>query len=232
MEFAIHWCVEELDIAAAERVCSEIRFATRKEICRWSDINTLLEELWQTLEWEMKSEHFFHYSREDARQIENVDEEWKNVISAFPSSRREIVAALDCYALNDYTGCVFHMMRVAELGLRTIAKERGVISLGRKKPKPIEWGTWQEVFDAIEGQLPAIRRASPGPKRDAALSFYDTALSDLRTLRGLFRDPTMHFRGNYDKGEADSAIFRSYSLMGTLATKLTEASSRKIRWGL
>jgi hypothetical protein len=68
MQFAIRQCVEELEITAAERVCSEIRFCLAKEVCRWTDINTLLSELWKTLEWEAKLEHFFHYYREDAKQ--------------------------------------------------------------------------------------------------------------------------------------------------------------------
>jgi hypothetical protein len=234
MQFAIRWCVEELQLQTAERVCSEIRFVLVKEICRWSDINTLLEELWKTLEWETKLEHFFHYYREDAKRIENVDEEWKSVISAFPSSRKEIIAALDCFALGDYPGCVFHMMRIAELGLRAIAGERGIKKLSGKRgqPKPIEWGTWNEVFDAIENQLKVIRQGNQGPKRDAALSFYDTALSDLRRMRDLYRDPTMHFRETYNKGEAHDAIVRANGLMTTLAPYLNETKPRKIRWGL
>jgi len=136
--------------------------------------------------------------------------DWKIVVDAFQSSKREIETGIDCFAMEDYAGCVFHIMRIAELGLRTIARERGVKSLAGKRgqTKPIERGTWQEVFDAIEGQLGAVRRASPGPKRDTALAFYETAISDLRTLRNLYRDPTMHFRETYDKGEAASAIFR------------------------
>jgi hypothetical protein len=171
-----------------------------------------------------------------AKLLLRIEMDWKDVLKAkaFPSSRREIETGIDCYALGDHVGCVFHMMRVAELGLRTIARERGITSLvgKKKKAKPIEWGTWQEVFDAIEGQLKVVRQASPGPKRDVALSFYDTALSDLRTLRGLYRDPTMHFREKYDEGEAYSAVFRTKSLMGMLATKLGEANTRRISWGL
>jgi hypothetical protein len=162
----------------------------------------------------------------------DICRDWKGILDAFPSSRREIETGIDCYALDDYPGCVFHMMRVAELGLRAIARERGITSLGRKKPKPIEWGTWQEVFDAIGTELAVIRQASLGPQRDAALSFYDTALSDLRTMRGLYRDPTMHFRERYDKGEAYSAMFRAKSLMAMISTKLVEISPRKINWKL
>jgi hypothetical protein len=113
--------------------------------------------------------------------------------------------------------------------LRAIAKERGVKTVGKKKP--LEWGTWQDTFAAIENQLKTVRSARAGPKRDVALSFYDTALSDLRRLQG-YRDPTMHFRAQYDRGEAYDAMHRARSLLGTLSTKLRENRVRKITWGL
>jgi hypothetical protein len=51
-------------------------------------------------------------------------------------------------------------------------------------------------------------------------------------MRDLYRDPTMHFRERYDKGQAASAIFRVHSLMSSLASKLTESKTKKIKWGL
>jgi hypothetical protein len=201
----------------------------------------LLQRLYDDIKRGASQQYFFHYPANLAPLVRSglgglggPSGEWKAIIDAFPSARREIETSVDCFAMGDYPGSVFHMMRIAELGLRTIAKERGITNLSGKRgqPKPIEWGTWQEVFDVIDRQLAVIRKANPGPKRDAALAFYDTALSDLQTLRGLYRDPTMHFRETYDKGEAASAMFRVNSLMQSLATKLREDRVRKIAWGL
>jgi hypothetical protein len=200
----------------------------------YNNIADELQRLYDEIKRDATRVNFFHYPAEMANMIQHIDEEWGDVIAAFESSPVEIKCGIDCFALGDYSGCVFHMMRVAELGLRTIAKERGVKSLAgkRKQTKPIEWGTWQEVFDAIDNALSVIRRANPGPKRDAAFSFYDTALSDLKRMRGLYRDPTMHFREKYDKGEAYDAIFRTRGLMKELATRLNEANPKRIRWRL
>jgi hypothetical protein len=239
VRFVVQECVEKLELESAWGAC-------RKTLDMFTAANTkpsgpqftyqklanALERLYEEIEHAAKQESFFHYPRELAKIVRGIGVEWKDVLDAFPSSRREIETGIDCYALGDFPGCVFHMMRIGELGLRTIARERGIKSLGKKKSKPIEWGTWQEVFDAIESQLKAVRQGNPGPKRDAAVSFYDTALGDLRTLRGLYRDPTMHFRENYDKGEAYSAIFRVQSLMRALSSKLREDRARKIPWGL
>jgi hypothetical protein len=197
----------------------------------WNDLNLIFYRMREELENVENNEFFFHYPRNMAMAVLSINVDWKNVLAptAFPSSKREIETGIDCYAFGDYPGCVFHMMRVAELGLRTIARERGVRSVGRNKP--IEWGTWKDVFDAIEKELKVLRGKPAGPKRDAALTFYDAAISDLRMLQGLYRDPTMHFREKYDKGEAYSAMFRVQSLMSRLATKLSETNPRKIRWG-
>jgi hypothetical protein len=143
-----------------------------------------------------KHEYFFHYPKELAAISDSliiatfegysVSAKWAPIVAAFPSSEREIQAGIDCYAFGDPAGCVFHMMRIAELGLRTIARERGVTSLSGKRGqlKPIEWGTWQEVFDAIDGRLGEVRRANPGPGRDSALSFYETAVRRCTSVRG------------------------------------------------
>ena len=196
---------------------------------KYSEVANALFRLLDDFRMEVTGEYFFHYPREMAELIHRVDIDWKETLDEFPSSRRGIIASIDCYALGDYAGCVFHMMGLAELGLRAIAGERGIEAVGNNKP--IEWGTWQDVFQAIEGQLRVIRSKPPGPKKDVALSFYDTALSDLRRLQG-YRDPTMHFRQSYDRGEAYDAMYRTKSLMQTLSTKLREGGSGQIMWNL
>jgi hypothetical protein len=208
--------------------------------CTYSELAAILERLWDDLLEGAKQEYFFHYSKEVASIARPVAEgfgvgpEWETIVAKFKSSKREIEAGMDCFAFGDFPGCVFHMMRIAELGLRAIARERGVRSLRGKRgqPKPIEWGTWQDVFEAIEKKVSEIHNATQGPDRDDALAFYQTALSDLRLMRSLYRDPTMHFRETYDKGEAYSAIFRTNTLMNMLAKRLNEENPRKIGWRL
>jgi hypothetical protein len=125
------------------------------------------------------------------------------------------------------------MMRIAELGLRAIARERGITRVGTKKNKPLEWGTWKEVSDAIRSELNVIRGKAPGPRRDNAINFYEIALDKIRLMQSLYRDPTMHFREKYERGEAYDAIENTKLFVETLAEKLDEAHpTRKIRWRL
>ena len=64
------------------------------------------------------------------------------------------------------------------------------------------------------------------------MAFYNSVLSDLRAIQDLYRNRTMHLRGNYDEGQAQSAIIRAKHLMETLAGRLAEPSIKRIRWSL
>jgi hypothetical protein len=125
------------------------------------------------------------------------------------------------------------MMRITELGLRAIALERGITKVGPKRNKPLIWGTWKDVCDAIKDEIQKIKNKTAGPKRDAAEAFYQTTLDKISFMQSLYRDPTMHFREKYQRGEAYDAIYNTKAFMITLTAKLDEAHPRrKIRWGL
>ena len=163
-----------------------------------------IEELWNSLDHDSYAHFFYHYPADRLKFLRDLSENWATVLTAFPSAKPEIEEGVDCYALGHNAACVFHMARVGEIGLRTIARERGLKNA--RKNVPLDWGTWGAVFGAIEGQLKAIRNRPPGPKKDAALAFYDTILSDLHAIQSLYRDRTMHLRKNYDDGEAQTAM--------------------------
>jgi hypothetical protein len=154
--------------------------------------------------------------------------DWAVALKAFPSINNEVRSGVDCYALGHNTACVFHMMRVAEVGLRAIARERGVNTV--RKNTPVEWGTWGDVISAIETAVRSIVQATAGQKKDDALAFYNSIVSDLRALQDLYRNKTMHLRGNYDEGQAQSAMIRVRHLIETLAGRLAEPTMRRIRW--
>jgi hypothetical protein len=186
-------------------------------------------ELFRAIERDASGELFCHYQKDRVGFLQRMTAEWDSVFKTFPSAQREIEEGVDCYALGHNLACVFHMVRVGEIGLRVIGRERGVRTVRGKVP--IEWGTWGQVFQAIEPTIEDIRKTKPnGPKKAAALVFYERVLSDLRAIQSLYRDPTMHLRDEYDDGETQSAMFRVRELMTMLAIKLDENSTRAIPW--
>ena len=226
-----------IDREAANLALSTVRgrlariatFFSPSAVSNYGALSHEINELFDAVERDAREEYFCHYNKARIAPLLRMSDEWAAVFKAFPSARSEIQEGVDCYALGHNTACVFHMSRVAEIGLRTITRERGVRSLRGGKVS-VEWVTWGQVFKAIEPTLVAIRGKPNGKQKSAAIKFYDTILSDLHAIQSLYRDEPMHLRGNYDDGEALSAMFRVRSLMTTLAGKVTEDSRRAIPW--
>jgi hypothetical protein len=186
-------------------------------------------------------ECFYYYPREMAKLASPpaIESNWKSVLASFPSSRREIETGIDCYAMGDAPGCVFHMLRIAELGLRAMARDLGISTV--RGNKPIEYAMWGEVIGAIRTAIDDLRTAKGNKKtmtvenrenREAAVAFYSAILGDMQALLALYRDRTMHFRDKYDNGQAFSAMTRVKEMMMVMAGRLTEANPCKINWGL
>lgn len=229
-KFAMQECAIIIDVEGISGTCIRLeRLFNNREFHRytWAELHELLKRLWDGIEEQLGHEYFCHYRRDQGQELSLVDIDWSGAIGSFPSAEPEIRKGIDCLALDDYAGCVFHMCRVAEIGLRAIGRERGIRKV--RKRISIDWATWGEVLDALEPRIDEIGNKSRGPQKDAALKFYSTVRSDLRAVQS-FRDHSMHFHDSYDAGQANSAKFRVKELMITLASKLDENSTGAIPW--
>jgi hypothetical protein len=186
-----------------------------------------LYEVHEAVRYDSLQEGFCHYPSDRVTYLQRMMTEWASVFDKFGSARKDIEEGVDCYALGHNTACVFHMCRVSEIGLLAVGRERGVMAV-RGGRVPIEWGTWGQIFEAVEPHIERINQWSNGPGKEAALGFYNTLLADLRAIKALYRDPTMHLREAYNDGEAQGAMFRARSLMTVLATKLSDQTSAEI----
>lgn len=153
----------------------------------------------------------------------------KYVYDNFESARADAAAACNCYAVEQYTASVFHLMRVAELGLRALARERRVKKIG---DRAIEYADWQQVIDALNKKVEQLARQKRGAAREAALTFYRGAIADCSAFKDIYRHPIMHSRKSYVHIEAGIVHMRVGEFMNRLATKLDEHSNKQIVWGI
>ena len=117
------------------------------------------------------------------------------------------------------------MMRVAEIGMRALARERQV-SFPRH---PLEWAEWEKLIDQIESKARDATAGMPrGPERDAARAFYTSAVAQLRAFKET-RNRIMHMRGNFDELDAQRAINQVRDFMNGLSAKIGEKTHRPIR---
>lgn len=194
----------------------------------WSELNTRVRSLRNALEVELREHYYYQYPKPKGLKLSKWTEDWKISLSAFPNIRADVYYATDCYASGHDTASVFHSMRIAEHGLRALAKERRV-----KLPKnrQVEWATWQDIIKALDHEITAIGNKKAGAARDAALEFYSGARADLNGFKDEYRNLVMHVRATYDEYQALRALTNVNAFMERIAAKIDHRHHR-IRWGL
>ena len=181
----------------------------------------------EAIEGEIKYIYFYHYPPDRVSPVLNFDQAWETVIKKFPNAKRDAFSAVDCFAMGQGTASVFHSMRVAEYGLRALARERSVVL---PKKKPLEWAEWQAIIEGISKKTDLIANRKAGKARDAALEFYRGALGEFQAFKDVYRNNVMHSRRSYNDQEAQGVLVRVYDFMNRLAQKTGE-NPKAIRWG-
>jgi CYTH domain-containing protein len=149
------------------------------------------------------------------------------VYEAFSSARFDIKEAGNCFAVECWTAAVFHLMRVAEHGLRALARDRRI-----RLPKKAEitLATWEDLIRQLEDAESAIQKYPKTLAREAQLRFYHGVMMELRALKNKFRNPAMHTRGAYDVHDASSALGHVSKLMQTLSRRISEKKRTPVVW--
>jgi hypothetical protein len=194
----------------------------------WSELNVRARAVRDAVETELKEYLYFQYPKLKGEKIRTWPEDWKASLAAFPEIKFEVFDAADCYAMGRDTASVFHSMRIAEHGLRSLAKER---KIRLPKNKPVEWGTWQDIIKELDKEIEAIGKKKSGAAKDAALEFYSGSRADLNGFKDEYRNLVMHVRARYDQHQALRAMTNVNAFMERLAAKIDHKHHR-IRWGL
>jgi hypothetical protein len=134
-----------------------------------------------------------------------------SVRNKFPSAEYDMDEGSKCYAFARYTACVFHLMRILELGLNTLGSSLG-LSIAPN---------WNRAITDIENEIGGRSYAThPGWRDDEP--FYSEAAAHFRMVKNAWRNHTMHIKEKYDEERAQD-IFNSVSaFMRHLATRLHE----------
>lgn len=133
-----------------------------------------------------------------------------DVETKFPSANDDIYEACKCLALGRSTACVMHLMRVCEVGLKSLAATIDV------RPQ----GDWGAYLREIENELE--RRAKAAGKRTIDEQFYSEAAVAFGHLKRAWRNPSMHVEKTYTPERAEKILEAVRSFMSHLATKISE----------
>ena len=208
-----------------------------QRVLRSNDAHNLpiaLEKVRETMLYELQSVMFLHIRPESEEYYEEkhlFEEELfgQKVNDNFGSAIRDIKEAGKCFALRRYTACVFHLMRVVEIGLRALAKDRRV-TFTKTKNAPLELRELKEMFEGLENAEKQIQGYPKTAAREAQFAFYHSAMNDLRAFKNLYRSRTMHAREFYDREQAYKAMIRVASFMKTLSDRISETKRTPLIW--
>jgi hypothetical protein len=190
-----------------------------------SEVRTLRE----TFDSGINFKYFYRYPQNKAIVLLKFEGDWKLINDRFPTAKPDAQCAVDCWALGHDTASVFHLMRVAEYGLRALARERRV-KLPRRQV--LEWADWHGIIEGIRGKANLIANRKRGPKRDAALEFYRGALGSFEGFKDAYRNNVMHVRKSYIEAEATAIREQVHHFMNRLAEKIEETGKVQINWGI
>lgn len=165
--------------------------------------NTIRRELGSTFLYLMPRNRLDFYNSSVPFGIE--------VYTGFPSANFDITEAGKCFALGRDTACVFHVSRVAEIGLKELAKNLGV-----NESAP----SWDGILKKIDNELKKdFKDKQPEWKKDE--DFYAEAALHLRTYKNS-RNNTQHADKKYTSEEAERIFNAVRDLMKHLSVKLRE----------
>ena len=175
-----------------------------------------------TVEEEMSLRKYFEVTSDKASYFEDsrhpFDDEGdptKPAVSVqFPSTVFDAAEASRCYALGRNTACVFHLMRVLEVGLGVLA---------RRFNEPYDHTNWGDIINRLERDIRDIEKA-PGrpPDWKDEREFYSQCTSYFRVTNDAWRKYTAHARGKYDEQEALDLFGNVRGFMRKMAMKLSE----------
>lgn len=124
--------------------------------------------------------------------------------SPLPEADQDTRAAGNCLALDLHTAAVFHLMRVAEHGVRRLITDFQI----RIPSRPcLEDADWSELINGLNAKVVALSTPSPkrGSQEQKEVERLTILISEARTLRN-FRNPTMHCRVVYNVHEAKNIL--------------------------
>jgi hypothetical protein len=118
-------------------------------------------------------------------KAEYCDPNWltdTQIFSAFPEAFAEFQRAGYCYAFDECTASVFHLMRVIDSGLRLVCKSLGQTYDNRN---------WDGIGKKIEAEMSKKYQDRTEDWRKSE-PFYSEVLTDIRAISRAHRNPALH----------------------------------------
>lgn len=215
---------EAIELAAALARIDKFELACKIDLS-WQEFYHQAKTLREAIESELCFRRFAFVPTDRSIRLDRVERDWSKALAHFPNAHEDVVAAVECYALDCNTASVFHSMRVAEYGLRALASAPGIKRVGKQKHR-LEYAEWGLILNEMNGKLKAVQQSQGrGPKKAAKLKFFADAHSHADHLNEIWRKDVAHARGPYNAPEALNALDRTGAFMELLSANLGKSKN-------
>lgn len=203
----------------AKELAEEVSNREVRHSFQW--LHDHLENVEKIAEKELKGKFFLYIPPERIRYWPSTKPEstplfGKQVADKFPSAGYDIMCSGLSYGTSLSTACVFHLMRVMEMGLAALGKVFGVSAAH---------ANWETILNQIESKIAGMRsdpvwKVLPDCKDQQ--EYYSQAAAYFRTVKDAWRNYTMHSRAKYTEEEAEQIFNAVKGFMRKLAERLSE----------
>lgn len=203
-----------LNISA--RTVEELRASIRDKPLSYSTVSIKINDLMKLIDIEMEGRMFMYIPAERAQYYGIHNLFGDDVFNNFPSARFDITEAGNCFSAARGTACVFHLMRVLEIGLTALGKIFNV-SLAHTN--------WAPAIEECEKKIRNMNQDPTWkllPDCKDQQEFYFQAISYLGVAKDAWRNYTAHARGRYTEEEADLMIRNIRAFIKKLSERLAE----------
>lgn len=192
-----------------------------------SDLRIEVRHLEDALFLELTNRVFLQVEMDRLEYLEQPELFGPKVRNAFPKAEVDIREAGNCLAAECNGGAVFHLMRIAEHGLRALARDRRVeLSKG-----PIDLATWEDVIKLLEKAEQDVQGYPKTLAREAQFAFYHGAMIEFRAFKNVWRNRWFHTRENdCDRDLAHSVMVHVREFMKILASRISETKRTPVIW--
>jgi hypothetical protein len=203
-----------------------LRGTANKKTVSAESIQNCLRDIQLAIQKELRFRKFVMIEKNKSEFLEQKNLFGKQVAKAFPSACDEIKAAGNCLAMDLNTAAVFHLMRVAELGMRALARRLKV----KCKKNTIDSGGWSEIITGIENATAARWLKAPKAKiaRRKAVAFLklcEISADELNVFKEVWRNNVMHAGQLNNEHEAHGVYIRVRDFMQRLSMQVSEPNS-------
>lgn len=132
------------------------------------------------------------------------------VIAKFGGQTEDMFEAGNCFALGRWTACVFHLMRLLEVGVQRFGELLGVTLIDSRGKEKV----WQNILDEANKAIRALDQNAEKTKGYAAIS------ANLYSVKLAWRNEVMHPKDTYTEEQARGVFDAARTFMAELASVL------------